>query len=66
MVLRGLTMADLELWIDGFFNFFTAELFTVAGVQFSFWDVFSGGVVLSIFGYACGKLFFKAFDNRYR
>lgn len=64
MLLRGITMADLNDWIDGLFNFMLGEYFVVAGVQFSLWDVFCGGVVLSIIGYACGKLILFVNDKR--
>ena len=64
MLLRGITMADLNDWIDGLFNFMLAEYFVVGGVQFSLWDVFCGGVVLSITGYAMGKLILFVKDRR--
>lgn len=59
-----LSMADLESWIDGIMNFMLAELFTVAGVQFSLWDVFSCGVILSITGFALGHLILFVRDRR--
>lgn len=36
-----LSMNTLQLWISSFFSFFfSAQLFTVGGVTFSFLDVF--------------------------
>lgn len=62
MVLLG--MDKLELWASSFFQFFSAELFTVGSVTFSLLDVFLGAVKLSITGYALGCFIFKIKDKR--
>ena len=55
---------ELRLWISSFFSYFSAPLFTVSGVTFSFLDIFIGGVKLSIIGFAFGCLVFKIRDSR--
>lgn len=59
-----LSMDTLQLWISSFFSFFSAQLFTVGGVTFSFLDVFLGAVKLSIIGYALGSFIFRIKDGR--
>ena len=59
-----LSMEALREWIESFFLFFDANLFTVGGVTFSFFDVFLGAVKLSVIGYGIGHLIFKIKDKR--
>ena len=56
-------VSNLQEWIEDFFVFFQAPLFTVGSITFSFWDVFIGGAKLSLIGFAVGKLIFAIQDD---
>lgn len=58
------SMVSLNYWISSFFAFFSAPLFTVGSVTFSFLDVFLGGVKLSLLGIGTGYLIFRVKDRR--